>query len=589
MENLYNLYQSASETGNVGNLARRIQGLATRLLAPRLAGLLLFCSLVLNPAPTPAFAADATSSSEIPAASMSAIPVTPRLEDVTRATNANQLSLNLAWILVAAFLVTFMQAGFALLESGLCRAKCAAYVATMNLMIYGLGTVAFWAFGFAFMFGGYANAPTPIGWHPVLGDGLRALDHEWAPVIFGHPMGLIGCKGFFLNPTLFAAAVFALFLFQLVFVNICATIPTGAMAERWSFKNFMLYGLWVGALPIAIFGNWIWGGGWLAQLGQNFGLGHGVVDFAGSTVVHMCGGVIGLVGAFVLGPRLGKYGPNGRPRPIPGHNLVYVVIGTFILAFGWFGMNSGSAFGLAEGHAAVVAVNTMLAGATGALAAYFTMMFKFGKPDPSILCNGLLAGLVAICASCAFVSPVGAFVIGTVAGVLAVHAVIFMEGSLRVDDPVGAVSVHGISGAWGALSVGLFANGSFGAGWGGVHRLVKGGEVFTLVNDGTAAAVAKYREMIGAGWADVGVTGVLGRLFGAPLSDWSQLAAQCVGVLTCFVFVGAFAFGWFKLSNAVVRMRSRRENEIAGLDLQELGAECYPDYQLTDKSSPRVT
>ncbi len=501
-----------------------------------------------------------------------------------------QISINLMWTLIAGFLAMFMQAGFALMESGLCRAKSTAHVVTMSFMIYGLGMLGFWVCGFAIMFGGYAQGPAPIGWQPSLGQGLMLLNQEWTISLFGHPMGLMGRTGFFLSPAVFDTAIFGLFLFQVMLMTTAATIPTGAMAERWNFNNFMIYGLWVGALPYAFFGNWVWGGGWLAQLGQNFGFGHGHVDFAGSSVVHMCGGMIALAGAAVLGPRLGKYNRDGRPRPMPGHNLVYVIVGTLILAFAWFGLNSGSTLAGANHRIAIIAVNTMLASAAGTLGAYVVMTVKFGKPDPSMLCNGLLAGLVAIAAPCAFVNPTAAAIIGGVAGGVVVFAVLFMEGSLKIDDPVGAVSVHGVSGAWGALSVGLFANGSYGAGWGGVHKLVKDGVLKVVLNQGAASAV-EYNQLAGSGWSDMGVTGAFGKLFTRDrnvVNDWSQLSAQCVGTLTCLVFVGAFACLWFWISNRLVPLRSRREHEIAGLDLPELGAECYPYYQLTDKGSSRM-
>ncbi len=514
----------------------------------------------------------------------------PTSDELVQNVAHNKISINLTWTLITGFLVMFMQAGFALVETGLCRAKNAAHVMSMNIMIYGLGVLGFWACGFGIMFGGYAQGPVPIGWQPTLGQGLMLLNKEWSPMIFGHPMGLMGHSGFFLNLSVFDTAVFGLFLFQVVFMDTAATIPTGTMAERWNFSNFMIYGVWVAALPYAFFGNWVWGGGWLAQLGQNFGLGHGHVDFAGSSVVHMCGGMIALAGAAVLGPRLGKYSRDGRPRPMPGHNLVYVGLGTFILAFGWFGFNSGSSLAGTDNHIAIIAVNTMLSSAAGGVAAYVTMMIKFGKPDPSILCNGILGGLVAITAPCAFVSSSGAFVIGMVAGVMVVYSVLFVEGKLKLDDPVGAISVHGVNGAWGVLSVGLLANGNYGAGWGGVHKLVKDGVVKVVLNDGVQS-VADYNKLTGLGWSDMGVTGAFGRLFSRDpnvVNDWSQLGAQCIGALTCFVFVGAFAYAWFKISNRIIPIRSKREHEMGGLDLPEMGAECYPDYQLNDKGSPRI-
>ncbi len=512
--------------------------------------------------------------------------VTP--DEVIQNVAHNKIAINLVWTLVTGFLVMFMQAGFALVETGLCRAKNAAHVMSTNFMIYALGMLGFWICGFAIMFGGYWNGPVPIGWQPSLGQGLQLLNVEHGITLFGKTFGLMGGKGFFLDPSVFDTAIFALFLFQMVFMDTTATIPTGAMAERWNFKNFILYGFWVGMLPYAFFGNWVWGGGWLAQLGQNFALGHGHVDFAGSSVVHMCGGVIALAGAAVIGARLGKFDSAGKPRPIPGHNLVYVMLGTFILAFGWFGFNPGSTLAGTDSRIAVVAVNTMLASAAGALATCLLMYVKFGKPDPSMMCNGMLAGLVAITAPCAFVSSMGAVIIGAVSGVLVVYSVFFVEGTLKLDDPVGAISVHGVNGAWGVLSLGLLANGTYGQGWNGVHKLIKDGVVQIINNDGTPEVARKFADLVAAGWTDMGVTGAFGKLFGAPMNDWSQLGAQVTGTLTCLIFVGVFSYVWFKLSNLIIPLRSSREDEITGLDTPEMGAEAYPDYALTDKSSPHV-
>ena len=499
----------------------------------------------------------------------------------------NKISINLVWTLVTGFLVMFMQAGFAMVETGLCRAKNAAHTMSMNFMIYALGMLGFWICGFGLMFGGYWNGPVPIGWQPTLGQGLALLNVEHSVTIAGHTWGLFGGTGFFLNPSVFDTAIFTLFLFQMVFMDTTATIPTGSMAERWSFKNFMLYGFWVGMFPYALFGNWVWGGGWLAQLGQNLGLGHGHVDFAGSSVVHLTGGVIAAVGAYIIGARIGKFGKDGSPRAIPGHDIVIVFVGTFILALGWFGFNPGSTLAGTDHRIAIVAVNTMLAGSAGALVTTLIMWFKFGKPDPSFMCNGLLAGLVAITAPCAFVNATGAIIIGGIAGALVVFAVFFVERKWKLDDPVGAISVHGFNGAWGVLSVGLFANGSYGAGWGGVHVLIKEGVKQIINNDAAPETLAKYAKLTSEGWADQGVTGVFGPLFGGAYSDWSQLAAQTTGTLTNIVFVGLFAFVWFKVSNKIFPIRVKPEDEVAGLDMPEMGAEAYPDYQLTDRSSPR--
>lgn len=505
----------------------------------------------------------------------------------------NKVSINVVWTLVTGFLVMFMQAGFALVETGLCRAKNAAHVMSTNFMIYGLGMLGFWICGFALMFGGFGSAAGGIGSQPGLGQGVLLLNNEFTVTLFGKPFGLWGMKGFFLNPAVFDSAIMTLFLFEMVFMDTTATIPTGAMAERWNFKNFVVYGFWVGMFPYAIFGNWVWGGGWLSQLGLNFGLGHGHVDFAGSSVVHMCGGMIALAGGKVIGPRLGKYGPDGKPRPMPGHDIPMVMLGTFILAFGWFGFNPGSTLQGTDMRIAIVAVNTMLAGAAASVATMITMYLVTGKPDPSMLCNGLLAGLVAITAPCAFVNPMGAVILGAIAGVIVVFAVFFVERTLKIDDPVGAISVHGVCGAWGVLSVGIFANGSYGTGWNGVHKLVKDGVVQVINNTGPDM-VAKYNAMVAAtgpngGWTDVGVTGVLGKFFGAQVADASQLGAQLVGTLTCVIFVTTTAFIWFKVSNFIFPLRSKPAEEVAGLDIPEMGAEAYPDFQLTDKTSPPVS
>ena len=507
----------------------------------------------------------------------------------------NKISINLMWTLVTGFLVMFMQAGFALVETGLCRAKNAAHVMSTNFLIYGLGMMGFWFCGFAFMFGNYWNGPVNIGWKPPLGQGLANLDAGLTIHPFGadKPFGILGLKGFCLGPSVFDTAVFTLFLFEMVFMDTTATIPTGAMAERWNFKHFIVYGFWVGMFPYAIYGNWVWGGGWLAQLGQNFHLGHGAVDFAGSGVVHMCGGMIAIAGAACIGPRLGKFTKDGKPRPIQGHDIPMVMLGTFILAFGWFGFNPGSTLAGTDNRIAIIAVNTMLAGAAASIGTLITMYLIAGKPDPSMLCNGLLAGLVAITAPCAFVSSLGAVILGFIAGIIVVFAVFFWERVMKIDDPVGAISVHGMCGCWGVLSVGIFANGSYGAGWGGVHKLFKDG-VWTIINnDASAATLKKYADMIGTdpklgGWTDVGVTGILGPLFGAPASDGSQFVAQFIDVCACAAFVLCFSFLFFKISNLIVPLRSKREDEIQGLDIPEMGAEAYPDFQLTDRSSPKV-
>ena len=470
---------------------------------------------------------------DVPAAEVGA----PTLGEVANAVGHNKVAINMVWVLITGFLVMFMQAGFAMVEAGLTRAKNVAHTMAMNFMIYPLGMLGFYICGFALMFGGLGSIFTMGGY--------GGLDHEVTLHLFGKSFGLFGAKGFFLSGSSYDVSVFALFLFQMVFMDTTATIPTGACAERWKYVAFFIYGWFVGTIIYPIFGNWVWGGGWLATLGQNFGLGHGHVDFAGSSVVHMTGGVIGLVFAALLGPRVGKYNKDGSPNPIPGHNIPMAVIGTFILAFGWFGFNPGSTLAGTDLRIAVVAVNTMLASATGAMAATLWMwMIRSKKPDPSMMCNGMLAGLVAITAPCAFVNSVSACIIGLISGVLVVEAAFFIERKLKIDDPVGAIAVHGVNGAWGCLALGLFSDGTYGDGWNGVAGTVKG-------------------------------------LF---YGDASQFVAQCIGVLSNFIYVGIVSFIIYKLIDVLVGHRPKKEDEVEGLDVPEMGLEGYCGVQL-DKAS----
>ncbi|HZR46071.1 MAG TPA: hypothetical protein VFA47_05185, partial [Candidatus Manganitrophaceae bacterium] len=318
------------------------------------------------------------------------VPGKPTLEEVAAETGHTKVSVNMVWTLIAGFLVMFMQAGFALVETGLTRAKNAAHTMGMNFMVYAIGMTGFWIMGYALMYGG-------VGALGTLG-GTPLLDSEVTLTLFGKPFGLFGTKGFFLGNGVYDVAIFTMFLFQMVFMDTAATIPTGAMAERWKFLPFVIFGFFLSMFTYPIFGNWVWGGGWLAQLGANFGLGHGSVDFAGSSVVHMVGGVTALAGAIVIGPRIGKYNKDGSVNPIPGHHLPMAIVGTFILAFGWFGFNAGSSLAGTDLRISVVAVNTMLASASGAIAAMIYMWTRYGKPDPSMMANGMLAGLVAITA-----------------------------------------------------------------------------------------------------------------------------------------------------------------------------------------------
>jgi Amt family ammonium transporter len=361
--------------------------------------------------------------------------------------------------------------------------------------------------------------------------------------------GLLGWKGFFLYGVE-DSGVLALFFFMLVVMSIAATIPTGALAERWSWRNFCLYGLWF-VLPYCVYANWVWGGGWLAQAGINWKLGHGAVDFAGSGVVHALGGIVACAGAIVMGPRLGKY-QRGRPQPLPGHHVSMVVAGTLVLALGWFGLNAGFIFSGPDVSIGVVVVNTVLASVAGAVAAMLTLYAKRMKPDPTMMCNGLLAGLVAIGAACAFVDSRFAALIGAVAGVLVVLSVLFWE-KRGIDDPVGAISIHGVNGIWGLLALGLFANGQHGAGWNGVVR-----------SDNLQRFPAD---------------GVRGLFFG----DASQLAAQLIDIAVVLLFGLAAAYAAFKLSNLLTPLRVSRDTEREGLDGPEMGALGYPDFTVTNR------
>ncbi len=384
----------------------------------------------------------------------------PTLVEVMETVGHNKIAINITWTLLTGFLVMFMQTGFAMVETGFTRAKNAAHTFSMNYMVYPIGMFGYWVCGFAMQMGG-------VGAVAALG-GTAPLNSEFSITLFGKAFDLMGTKGFFLGGDVYDVGVFALFLFQMVFMDTAVTIPTGAMAERWKWSSFLVYGLFMSMVVYPLFGNWVWGGGWLADLGANFGLGHGHVDFAGSSVVHMVGGVAALAGAIVLGPRIGKFTKDGKPVAIPGHHIPMALVGTLILAFGWFGFNPGSTLAGTDLRIAVVATNTMLAGTGGALTAMIYMMMRFGKPDPSMMANGMLAGLVAITAPCAFVTAPVSMLIGAIAGVLVCLAVFFIEGTLKIDDPVGAISVHGVNGAWGVLSLGLFADGKYGDGWNGV-------------------------------------------------------------------------------------------------------------------------
>jgi ammonium transporter, Amt family len=436
----------------------------------------------------------------------------------------NRLGINFTWTLFAGFLVMFMQLGFALVETGFCRKKNALHVMTMNFFVYAIGMIGYFLIGFGIQFGGVGNVGVPN-----LG-GLASLNHF---VSIGQ-WHILGWEGFGLAGQ-YDVSVAVMFLFQMVFMDTTATIPTGAMAERWKWGAFVIYGLFVSTIIYPVFGMWAWGGGWLAQLGTK-GLGAGYADFAGSGVVHAVGGWTALAGAIVLGSRLGKYNKDGTSNVIPGHNIVMAITGCLILAFGWFGFNPGSTLGAAGNgnlRIGLIAVCTMLASAGGALVAMLYTWITNGKPDAAMTANGLLAGLVGITAPSGFVSPLNAFIIGSIAGLIVPIAVWFFDQILRVDDPVGAISVHGVCGLWGQLAVGLFADG----------------------------------KMNYNGWV------VTGLFYG----DTGQLGAQVIGAVTCFVW--AFGTGWlfFKALDLLMGIRVSAEDELAGLDLTEMGAPAYWD------------
>ena len=474
--------------------------------------------------------------------------VSKAVADAASAAKGTTDAVNIMWMLIGGFLVFFMQAGFALVETGFTRSKNVAHTMMMNMMVFCIGAVGYWLVGFAFQFGGvnqaypavtgagaiageWAHSPTTLGdWGSMLAHSLR----------FGQ-FGFLGGSGFLLLGTGGTTGILAFFLFQMVFMDTAATIPTGAMAERFKFSGFVIMGFWVSMIIYPLVGGWIWGGGWLQNLGRIAGFGHGAVDFAGSGVVHMIGGSIALAGAIVIGPRIGRFNPDGSANALPGHNIPLGVLGTIILFFGWFGFNPGSslAFVGAGGQlASNAAVNTLIAGAFGGCAAMLYMWW-FGpskKPDPSMSVNGILAGLVAITAPCAFVDGIGAAIIGTVAGVLVCLGVFALE-KMKIDDPVGAVPVHFLNGLWGVISVGLFAYGNPSSdGWNGMQGTVKG----LFYGGGT-----------------------------------SQLVAQCFEALAILVFVFGLSFLFFKVLNALKLLRSKPQDEIMGLDMPEMGALGY--------------
>ena len=449
-----------------------------------------------------------------------------------------RVATNFAWTLNTGYLVLFMQAGFALLTCGLVRKKNAAHLMMLNFAAYVFAFIAYYAVGYAFQFGAVAvnAAPTNLGGTPtlnhfLLGSGL------W---------GFLGGNGFFMAGPGYDAGSNVLALFEVVFMETAGYIIVGSICERITFGAFILCEIFVGAILYPVFGCWVWGGGWLSQLGNTMGLGHGYVDFAGSTVVHAIGGFCAMALSIVLGPRLGKYGPDGKPRAFPAHNIVFVVTGTFILLFGWMGFNPGSTLGATDLRISVVAINTNLAAVAGSATAMLFWYMKFGKPDITMACNGMLAGLVAITAPCAFVGPTSAFIIGILAGLVVCMGVLFNDNVTKIDDPCGAISVHGFCGVLGGLCLGLFADGTYGQGWNGV-------------------GATTY-----LGHAAQGVTGLL-------YGDTKQFLVQVMGAAICVAWAFGATFIVFKVVNSVKSMRVSKEVEQEGLDVPEFGLLGYPE------------
>ncbi len=423
-------------------------------------------------------------------------------------------SASTIWVLVTAALVFFMQAGFAMVETGMTRAKNAGNIIMKNLMDFAIGSAIYWFFGFGLMFAGSSALVGGI-------DFLTQGDYS-ALLPAGVPK-------------------YAFFIFQTVFCATAATIVSGAMAERTKFISYCIYSAAISAVVYPISGHWIWGGGWLAQLGFH--------DFAGSTVVHMVGGIAAMVGAAMLGPRLGKYDKNGKPKAIPGHSLTLAALGVFILWFGWFGFNGGSTVS-AEGDGILelmgnIFVTTNLAAAVSTVTVMIITWIRYKKPDVSMTLNGTLAGLVAITASTDLVTPVGAFFVGVIAGFVVVFGIEFIDKKLKIDDPVGAIGVHGLSGAAGTLMVGLFSATEY-AYAGGTMTMPKG-------------------LFYGGGWKLLGV--------------------EAIGVISVIAWVAVAMIIIFGIIRATVGLRASKEDEILGLDISEHGLESsYADFNIIDRS-----
>ncbi|MDX2232656.1 MAG: ammonium transporter [Leptolyngbyaceae cyanobacterium bins.349] len=452
----------------------------------------------------------------------------PTLESVAKATDTLKVGLDTMWVLVAGMLVFFMNAGFCMLETGFCRQKNAVNVLSKNLIVFALSTVAFWAIGFGLMFSdGNGFIGSSGGFFLAGPDNSPATGEAY--------------KGIFSSLNWTGVPLLAKFFFQLVFAGTAATIVSGAVAERIKFVDFLIFSLLLVGIAYPITGHWIWGGGWLYKLG--------FFDFAGSTVVHSVGGWAALMGAAFLGPRIGKYNSDGTPSALPAHNMSIATLGALILWLGWFGFNPGSTMGIsADGGAAAahIAITTNTAGAFGGLAAALTAWLVLGKPDLSMIINGVLAGLVAVTASCAWVTIPASAIIGIIGGVLVVFAVGFFD-RLRVDDPVGATSVHLVCGVWGTLAVGLFA----------VGPSDQAGALY--------AAGPKAGLLLGGGF--------------------EQLWYQIVGILSVGGFTVLISTIFWVVLKATLGIRVSEEEEMLGLDIGEHGMEAYAGFVKESTSS----
>jgi ammonium transporter, Amt family len=454
----------------------------------------------------------------------------PTVTELANDVAKSRVALNIVWVMLSAFLVMFMQAGFALAESGFTRAKNAGHTIMMNLMVYGVGVLGFWAIGFALQMGG-------SGGSSLLGAGLlgagEGLSREIGVTIGDKLYGLFGASGFGLTGEAYNVPTFALFFFHMALMGTALAIPTGALSERWKFSAFMIYALVASSLIYPVFANWAWGGGWLSSLP----FGHGFVDFAGSGVVHLTGAVMALTGSLVIGPRIGKFGRDGTTRTIPAHNQVLGVLGVMILGFGWFGLSAGSTLSGNDLRLVTVAVSAMLASASGMIGATLYGWALDGKPNLSRAAFGLLAGLVSSSAGGAYFGAPTALIVGLIGGLLFVWSSDQLEQRFHIDDPLSAIAVHGVCGIWGLLAVGLFADGTYGAGLHGV-----------------------------AG-------GVTGLLYG----NATQILAQLAGIGANIVWVGLTSFALFKTIDLVIGMRVKPFEELEGLDYHELGMPAYSD------------